>query len=224
MCLLLLLPASAFAAVNCCVRQGIAGGWEALRNAVQQQAAFLPIARAELGGEYGDLGRVNPATDPGSLSVALAEQQQRDRELATPMVAALEQLLREAAGKVDAMDPHQMEEAMRQCAEELPCALDVMVAGVLPESAEEQQLFWDEDLSSTPQSAEDVLDELHRTESSGPALAGLLRAHWPRLLLDKGEGGHAGAAAWRRLAETAEAAEEGQQRCSGPLEVSLGQG
>ncbi len=222
-------PYSAPCCLCCCgVRthdaQVTAGGWEALRSVVQQQAVFLPIARLELGGEFGDLGRVDLATDPGSLIAALALQQQRDHELAAPMVAALEQLLQEAAAKVDAMDPHQMEEAMRQCAEELPDALDGMEFGVLSAGGAKEQLFWEEDPSTAPESAEDVLDELPRAASSGPALAGLLRAHWPQLLLDEGEGGHGGAVAWRRLAEAAAAVEEARPGCSRLHEVVKGRG
>ncbi len=59
---------------------------------------------------------------------------------------------------------------------------------------------------------EGIAGEVGAGRGSGPALAGLLRAHWPQLLLDEAEGGHAGAAAWRRLAETAAREESGLLR------------
>ncbi len=114
------------------------------------------------------------------------------------MVQELRQLLRDAAVKVDAMDPDQMEKAMRQCAEELPLALTSLKYGVLPSGV--RRPLW-EDLSKAQQSVGDVSEEVER----GHALAGVLRRHWPQLLLDEGEGGHAGAAAWRRMVEAAEA-------------------
>ncbi len=193
-----------------------ARGWDALRNFVHQQAAFLPIARAELSGEYGDLGGADLATDPGSLATALALQQRRDRELAEPLVTALAELLREAAGAVDAMGRDQMEEAMRQCAEELPLALDDLTSGNLPSGARPPQ--WWENPDWAQRSVDTVMQEL--LQQALP-YGDVLRRHWPQLLLDEGEGGHAGAAAWRRMVEAAEAAGTPQPRKEGARKVGL---